>query len=332
MRRQFEYAKSAGRTLLLACAIMLSGPAAGRAETTITFGIVAKLAIQWPIWVAIEKGMFEKVGVKMDIVAAGGSARSAQQLAAGALNIGEAGLPDLIRPINQGAPIKIIAYEVSEPPYKLVARKDVKTIAELKGKKIMIGGTKDITLIYLEALTKPVGLRASDFDLVYAGATSARFAALHAGGVDATILTSPFDFQAIGLGYTDLGSVHKVLPNFPFSAYAVNTTWANANRAAVVGFLRAVNEGIQWLYVPQNKDEAVKILVKSIGANADDTAKTYDLFFGEIRAFRKDGQIPPAGFQRLLESLVELGDLTSPVPPMSKFVDDSFMKAALAGK
>jgi NitT/TauT family transport system substrate-binding protein len=327
--RKFEQANRIGRALLLAGAVMLGGAAAGRAETTITFGLVAKLAIQWPIYVAIEKGMFAKEGVKMDLVVAGGSARSAQQLAAGALHIGEAGLPDLIRPIEQGAPIKIIGYEVAEPPYKLLARKEIKTIADLKGKKIMIGGSKDITLIYLEALTKPHGLSAKDFDLVYAGATSARFAALHSGGVEATILTSPFDFQAIGLGYTDLGSVHKVLPNFPFSAYGVNTNWANANRGAVVGFLKGVNQGIHWLYDKGNKDEAIKILVKSIGANPDDTAKTYDLFLGEVQAFRKEGDMPAAGFQRLLEALVDLGDLSKPVPPMSKFVDDSYQKAAM---
>jgi NitT/TauT family transport system substrate-binding protein len=325
-----QRANRIGRALLLVGAVMLGGAAAGRAETTITFGLVAKLAIQWPIYVAIEKGLFEKAGVKMDLVVAGGSARSAQQLAAGALHIGEAGLPDLIRPIDQGAPIKIISYEVAEPPYKLIARKEIKTIADLKGKKVMIGGSKDITLIYLEALTKPHGLTAKDFDLVYAGATSARFAALHSGGVEATILTSPFDFQAIGLGYTDLGSVHKVLPNFPFSAYGVNTAWANANRGAVVGFLKGVNQGIHWLYDKGNKDEAIKILVKSIGANPDDTAKTYDLFFGEVQAFRKEGDMPAAGFQRLLEALVDLGDLSKPVPPMSKFVDDSYQKAAMS--
>jgi NitT/TauT family transport system substrate-binding protein len=329
MQRHLERAKAVGRTLLFAGAVVLGGTVAGRAETTITFGLVAKLAIQWPIWVSIDKGTFAKLGVKMDMVAAGGSARSAQQLAAGAIHIGEAGLPDLIRPIQQGAPIKIIAYEVAEAPYKLVAKKDIKSIAQLKGKKIMIGGSKDITLIFFQAMTKPHGLTAKDFDFVYAGATSARFAALHSGGVDATILTSPFDFQAIGLGYTNLGSVHTVLPNFPFSAYGVNTAWAAQNRAAVVAFLKGVHEGIQWLYDRKNKDEAVKILVKSIGAKEDDTAKTYDLFFGEIQAFRKDGAMPPAGFQRLLDALVELGDLQKPTPPMAKFVDDSFMKEAL---
>jgi ABC-type nitrate/sulfonate/bicarbonate transport system substrate-binding protein len=76
------------------------------AAETVTLGVVAKLALQWPVYAALEKGYFDRVGVKVDIIATGGSAKAGQQLAAGAINIGEAGLPDLLRPIDQGAPIK----------------------------------------------------------------------------------------------------------------------------------------------------------------------------------------------------------------------------------
>jgi NitT/TauT family transport system substrate-binding protein len=319
------------RRTVAAIAFLLAGNAAQAADTII-LGLVAKLALQWPVYVGIEKGYFDRAGVKLDLVTTGGSAKAAQQLAAGAINIGEAGLPDLLRPIEQGAPMKIIAYEIAEPPYKLMARKDARSIADLKGKKIMIGGSKDITLIYLEALVKPAGLKASDFDLLYAGATSARFAALVSGGVDASILTSPFDFQAIGQGYSNLGSVHKVLPGFPFTGYGVHTPWATANRNAVVSFLRAVHQGIEWLYDPKNKAEAVSILVKHTGAKPDDSDKSYDLFMNELRAFRRDGTIPPESFKRVLDAVAELGDLPKPPPPASKFLDDSFLKAALAGR
>ena len=304
------------------------GSGNARAADTIILGVVAKLALQWPVYVAIEKGLMDRANVKIDLVTTGGSAKAAQQLAAGAINIGEAGLPDLLRPIDQGAPIKIIDVEVAQPPYNLMAGKDIKSIAALKGKKVMIGGSKDVTMIYLEALVKPAGLKPSDFELHFSGSTSARFAALVAGGADAVFLSSPFDFQAQGMGFTDLGSVHKVLPGFPFTGYGVNTGWAKSNRNAVVGFIKAVHQGIDWLYDKKNRAEAVDILVKSVGAKPDDVAKTYDLFFGELQAFSRDGTIPADGFNRMLNAVAELGDLPKPVAPMSKFVDDSFLKAA----
>src|SRR5205814_6614795 len=108
-------------------ALALAAPVSvqtARAADPVTLGLVAKLALQWPVYAALEKGYFDRAGVKLDLVTTGGSAKAAQQLAAGAINIGEAGLPDLLRPIDQGAPIKIISYEVAEPPSKLVGRKD----------------------------------------------------------------------------------------------------------------------------------------------------------------------------------------------------------------
>ena len=51
----------------------------------------------------------------------------------------------------------------------------------------------------------------------------------------------------------------------PFLGYGVHTPWANANRNAVVSFLRAVHQGIDWLYDPKNKPEAVDILIKHTG-------------------------------------------------------------------
>jgi NitT/TauT family transport system substrate-binding protein len=196
----------------------------------------------------------------------------------------------------------------------------------------MIGGSKDVTLIYLEALAKQAGLKAGDFNLVYAGATSARFAALSAGGVDATILLSPFDFAAASAGYSDLGSIHKVLPGFPFSAWGVNVSWAEANRATLVNFLKAYQQGVDWLYDPKNKAQAIDILVKASGAKPDDIARTYDSWIGDIRVFPKDGAMPKEGFDRMLAAIVQLGDLAAPPPPMSKFVDDSYLKAAMSAK
>ena len=42
--------------------------------------------------------------------------------------------------------------------------------------------------------------------------------------------------------------------------------------------------------------------------------------------------MPAEGFRRLLEALAELRDLPKPPPPAAKFMDDSYLKAAFAGR
>ena len=112
------------------------------------------------------------------------SAQLVQQLAAGSLNIaGSTALVDPIRAVQQGAAIGLLRLEGQKAPFALVGKPAIKSIQDLKGKTIMIGGPEghhpllslpDVHSEWLE------GRRLND--LVYAGATPARFAALKSRG------------------------------------------------------------------------------------------------------------------------------------------------------
>lgn len=316
------------RKLLAATALwaVLLAPCLVQAQESIMLGIEAKLPIQWPYWIAEAKGMVAQQGIKVDVISTGGPAKAVRQLAAGALHMADGGLPDLVRAVDKGAPVKLVAFELAVPPYSLMAKDEIKTLSDLKGKKIMIGGNKDVTKIYLDALMKPAGLKDADYDLLFAGATSVRYAALASGAVDAAILTSPFDFKATAEGYSMLGDVSKVLPDFPFTGLGVNTDWASRNAKTVTAFLAAWKQGIEFLYDPANKQESIDILIKAIGSSPEDTAKTYDYFVRDLKVFRVDLKIPQDSFKRMLDALVGLGELDRVGNP-NRFLDMSYADA-----
>ena len=79
-------------------------------------------------------------------------------------------------------------------------------------------------------MLEPNGVKPGEFDMTFAGATSARFSALQAGAVDAAILTPPFNFHAQSAGFTLLGHTIEYV-DMPFAGIAVNTNWAAANKA-----------------------------------------------------------------------------------------------------
>ena len=66
------------------------------------------------------------------------------------------------------------AFSCKTPPYELLAKPSIKSLKDLKGKTVSIGGPKDVTRIYLNRMLQPNGLKDSDVDLVYAGASTAR--------------------------------------------------------------------------------------------------------------------------------------------------------------
>jgi NitT/TauT family transport system substrate-binding protein len=306
--------------------------ASGSAQLkTVSFGLVGKNATEWPLYVGDAEGLFRDQGIKIDQIVTSASASTAQQLAAKAIDMGTSGIIDFIRAINSGAAITIANSSVSQPLYTMLAQPTIKTWADLKGKTVSIGGPKDITLIYLDAMAKANGLTTTDFQLTYAGSTNDRYTALKSGAVAGTFLFPPFDFVALGEGYTNLGSVQTVLPDLPFTAHATNVAWAQQNKDAIVGFEKGFLSAVKWLYTPANKDAAIKDLIQATNATPDAAAKTYDLFFTQSKnVYHMDGGFTEAGFNTLLKSLVTLGDLKEPVPPMSKFFDDSYVKAAAA--
>ena len=209
-------------------------PPIATAADTVTVGWSAPCsATLWPVYIGLKKGFFAAEDLKVDMVFVQSSAALVQQLTAGSLDIAlSTGLVDPIRAIDKGAPIAIVRIEMQAPPYALLAKPAIKSSSELKGKIISLGGPKDITRIYLERMLAPNGVKPGEFDMVFAGATSARFSALPAGAVDAAILLPPFNFQAEAAGFTNLGLTIDYVKDLPFAGTVVNRAWATTQQGA----------------------------------------------------------------------------------------------------
>lgn len=298
----------AARWLLLV-AVLMHAPVA-RAVDTISIGTVGSASANlWPVYIGIQKGFFTEANLKVDVVYVQSSAALVQQLAAGSLDICmSTGLVDPIRAIDQGAAISIVRFEAQAPPYALVAKSSIKSLKDLKGKVISVGGAKDITRIYVERMLAPAGVRPGEFDMVFAGATSARATALLGGAVDAAILLPPFNFQAEAQGFNNLGLTVEYAPELPFSGTAVNKAWAGKNEAILKRLLAAHTKSLEWFYDDKNRDEAIKVLTSVSSLKPDDVSKSYD-FFRKNNFFDRSGTISRKKMEALLEALQSLGDV-----------------------
>lgn len=159
--------------------------------------------------------------------------------------------------VQSGAPIMSLLQNTNKPPYLVIGKKGVTSVAALRGKTVIVSGPNAITRVFMNTVLEKNGLKPDDVTFTYAGATNERFAALLSGGVDAAILLPPFSFKAIDAGYPVLDDVQKYYPRFPIDTYAVTTAWAPANRPLVVSFLKSVLAGVRFLYDPANKTRAI---------------------------------------------------------------------------
>src|SRR5580693_9545673 len=302
---QAKLRRAALSAVVVAC---LAAPAA-RAET-LTLGTVGQASANlWPELIALDQSFFAAEGLQVDLVYVPSSAALVQQLAGGSLGIAtQTGLADPLRAVGMGAPVAVVRIDVQVPPYDLVAKPGITSMKDLKGKVISLGGPKDITRIYVDRMLEPSGVKDGDFDMVFAGATTARASALLAGAVDAAILLPPFDFQAVAKGFKSLGLTVDYVKDLPFSGTAVNVAWANANKATLEKLLRAENKAIAWFEDGQNRDGALRILKSASSLNQDDVYKAYK-FFRDGHFFEPTGKVSRSKLDALARAMESLGDL-----------------------
>jgi NitT/TauT family transport system substrate-binding protein len=286
---------------LVFAAVASSTPA--RAIEDVEMGTVGgPSALIWPLYIGAAKGMFAAENLNIKLIFVPSSAGVQQQLAAGALQISDAGLIDQVRAIFEGAPIALVRIEGQVPPYALLGQPTIKSIAELRGKTLMVGGEKDITRVYLERMLTPAGIKAGEYDLLYSGATIARFAALQAGAVSAAILFPPFNFRAEAAGFTNLGFVVDYAKNLPFSGFSVNTSWAAQNKERLERFLAAYTKAVVWFNDGNNRSEAIRILVEASRQTQEDTEKSYD-FYRKIDFFETKGEVSKKKVAEIIDIL-----------------------------
>jgi ABC-type nitrate/sulfonate/bicarbonate transport system substrate-binding protein len=298
----------ATRALLLLLALGVALPA--RAVDTVTIGTVGSASANlWPVYIGTAKGFFAAEGLKVDIVFVQSSANMIQQLSAGSLDITmSTGLVDPIRAIDQGAPIAIVRFEAQAPPYALLAKSNIKTLSDLKGKLISLGGAKDITRIYVERMLAPHGVKPGEFDMMFAGATAARSSALLAGAVDAAILLAPFIFQAEASGFNNLGLIVEYAPELPFSGTVVNKSWAAKNESILKRLLSAHTKSVEWFYDDRSRDEAIQMMVTASRQKLEDVQKSYD-FIRKNNFFDRSGTVSRKKMTALIDALQSLGDV-----------------------
>jgi NitT/TauT family transport system substrate-binding protein len=299
------------RAAIAAAALICASPAMAE---KIEIGVTGPPnAMAWPFYVAINKGYFAAQDISLDVVSAPSSAAVVLQAAAGALNITvEGAFVDVIRAIDKGAPLAILRVMVQTPPYELFAQKSITSLKELKGKTVSIGGPKDVTHIYLDRMLEPNGIKDSDVDLVFAGASSARLTALESGAVDAAILTSPYNFTAVAGGFPIIGRTADYITDLPQGGTTVNRNWAAGHMDTVRRFLVAFQQGVDWFRDRRNRDEAINILVTTGNLKPEEVAKSYD-FFRNGEFFEPTGVVSKAKLESVTKVLEQLGDLPGKV-------------------
>ncbi|MGB8435677.1 MAG: ABC transporter substrate-binding protein [Burkholderiales bacterium] len=298
--------------------------------------IVFPGGFNWPIWVAQEQGLFAQNDIAVTLTLTPNSVFQLTGLIEGRFDIAMTGIDNLVAYREGQGEVDVLgpdlfAFMGSDTAFlRLVTVPEVKSIADLRGKVLSVDArTTGFAFVLLEILERG-GLREPDYTIEKAGGVLQRFEALlekkHAG----TLLMTPFEVRAEAKGFNRLASAVNVLGRYQGLVGGARKTWADANRATVVGYIRAWSDAVDWLYDPTNVDEALAIFARNVPGSLPEIARAaYRLLLSPEEGFQKQARIDIEGVRTVLQLRSKFGmpkkNLTEPM----KYYDPSFHEAAM---
>jgi ABC-type nitrate/sulfonate/bicarbonate transport system substrate-binding protein len=162
-----------------------------------------------------------------------------------------------------------------------------------------------------------------------AGGVLGRFEGLLNGSHAGTMLITPFDLLAMNQGHVQLARAAEELGAYQGVVAAARRSWARQNEAAVVGYVRAWEAGVRFVYEPANRELAEALLVANVRAMTPQLARqSLQILLDERNGFFKNPAVDMKGLATVLALRSKYAEPRKPLSDGARYVDGSYVKKA----
>ncbi|MGH7870805.1 MAG: ABC transporter substrate-binding protein [Candidatus Binatia bacterium] len=272
------------------------------------------------LWATNDMGFFRKNGLAAEVIVTPG-VQGTQALIAGELQFYLGGVDSAALAAARGS--DLVAMATAEPiEYKLIAQPNVKTVKDLRGKKVVVdrvGGTS--YYVSLQILEK-VGLK-TEVELVQIGGGGNQRVAAFKSGLVAGVVTSPDRFEQLKIPYHVLADALEMGIKVMGNSYLTTRSFRDQNKDVVLRTMRALVHGRRWAKDPKNRQEVLRIYNRYLPST--------DASFMD-HLYRKNVEpLPVYPYTNIDDLRIFLSYLTDANPTLrslklTEFVDNSYLK------
>src|SRR5574341_321911 len=242
-------------------------------------------------------GLWRKNGLDVKVVYLSSGTLMAHTLSSGDIGIAGFDTPAMLNLALAGANLKIIAVPINRLEPFFVVRSNIKTAADLKGKKVTISrfgsGSDIITRVALRYWKLDPD---KDVSFFQSGNTPTRVAALIAGHMDAGLVSSTGVAKIVATGCCRVLADLSELPlDFANYGVVVSGTLLKNQRDNVKRFLQALIEGI---HAFKTKPDIARAVLRESNSEADVVGPLYERL---SKSFRDFPTPEPRGIQNVID-------------------------------
>ena len=209
-----------------------------------------------------------------------------------------------LRGIIQGLPLKFVAISVRKTDHFLISRPELKTIQDLRGKRLGVSTLFGTDQLAAEDMMQSKGLNPSAVQVVALGDAPVRVQALRAGIVEVIAMNTPYDMVLMKDGYNALAGPQDLKRALPLAGLAVKDSLLKEKPALIKRALRAVLKSHRFIF--DNKQETTRIMMQWLSQPPDIASRAYEL---ALLALSRNGEIPDADLELLTEKKRPLNEV-----------------------
>lgn len=274
-----------------------------------------------PIFVAIDKGMYKDAGLDVTATSVKGGSAGVAALTGGSAQF-YAGLPESqITAAAAGSTSVIVSALTDSNDYSIVAAPKITSLKQLAGKKFAMLSEGNGTDVQPRWLLDKTGVGSKKVTFVASGSVPDRLSALKVHQVDATILNTPYEFQAKQAGFNVIADLADYIKNYPAQIIMSNPKILKQRPADVKAFLKVTLKASQYIY--DHPDAVVPIAVKHTGLDESLVRDGLQQFI-KNKHYSTTGQVSTEGLRWAMGILSKYSDQDVPSSP-DKLVDPSYL-------
>lgn len=328
-----EAPKPAGPAPTTVPAATTAAPAAPATVTKVSYGIVSYNPFHIVVIVGIEKPeLMRKHGIEIDLLLTGNAPAAVQAIVGGSMNMTTATADSGWAAQDRSPGLMQIAAVATGYPFSLIARPEIKSVAELRGKPLgssAVRGGADTTA--LRSILLQNGLTDGDFTVVPAGSIAERAAAMKAGTIVGTAQLEPQTSLLLDQGFEELDNADNYpdIKRLQSVTVVAKKDWYEPNMAIAVAFFKGWLDITRWVYDPNNKDEVIAIMAKTMKVEPGYAANTYERHVVKSKTIALDLRVDPELMAPMADLQKKIG-LENVPNEFEKYIDSSIAEKAMA--
>src|SRR5689334_3398139 len=280
------------------------------AESKLSFGqdlkrlryAVSSATTQLPIWAAQEGGLFSKHGLDVEVILMRGGPLNTLAIVSGQMQLSSSGAEAVVAARTEGADLVLLACPIDMDPVYLIARPELKSPREIRGKTIAGTRLGSTTHFYLRAALKQIGIDADkEVRTLQLGTSSDILVALETGKISFAVLTLRSAIRLLDQSWPLLVDLTKTNLVYPASCVTSSRAFLKDQPGTVERVLESYVEGIRLL--KRDRSFAERLYTKIYRESDPRVIKKTIEVYSEL--FKTVPYVPDDGVNLVMQQLAE---------------------------